>query len=118
MQNLAPTAAVLAIGLVLAQPPATLVIPAAAQAVANGTPEPDADPRMWRGKEPNICLVRECERAEPTFCLVGRGPAKNPMRHPFDPQGLCDQHPGFRDALHSQTIGTGARPLLRETPRR
>lgn len=118
MQKLALAAAVLIMGLVLAQPAATAVTPTAARAAAKGTVEQGADPRMWRGKEPNMCLVRECEGAEPTFCLIETPSAADPMRPRFDGKRLCDQQPGFRDALRGRMITPLAPRSLRQAPRR
>lgn len=118
MRSLAVAPALVALVLVVAQPPApaTTELTAGPADPTRSSLEPDRDLRMWRGKQPNMCLVRECERAEPTFCLVSRLSTPEHMRPQFGAKELCDQQPGFRDALQSPTMRAGARPSLRDSP--
>lgn len=55
----------------------------------------DEGSAFWRGKRPRICTVADCPKAEPTYCVVEKGPRVKAV----EPRGeSCDREPWFRDA--------------------
>lgn len=115
MRSLAVAPGLVAMILVVGQPaaPPTRTSDATSVDVTGSSIEPDRELRLWRGKAPHVCLVRECERPEPTFCLVGRSLGADAMTPQLEAKQICDRQPRFRDALRGPRVGAPTPPIPR-----